>query len=352
MMAQSAAADIAARPDRPLTDLRHTVAPDMTSPIIRQRLSSARAPARSSADLPLTLARRTCLGAGVAWLAVPAWVRAADESPDAQPVIVNLAVAGAQIELQFTPGFDAEQRVRAQQWVQRAADVVARYFGRFPVPQLELLLQGSDGSGVRGGVSFGEPSPLVRVRLGHDTTAEQYRDDWVLVHEMVHLAVPRVPKPQAWLHEGLATYVETVARAQAGQIGAHDVWRGWVRQMPVGQPADGDRGLDHTPTWARVYWGGAMFCLLVDVRWRRGLQAALRGVLAAGGDYRVAWPVERTLAVADATLGVDVALEQYRAWKDQPVRVDLAALWRELGVEAAMLRDDAPLAAVRRAIAG
>jgi hypothetical protein len=66
----------------------------------------------------------------------------------------------------------------------------------------------------------------------------------------------------------------------------------------------------------------------------------------------VAWPVERILALADATLGVDVALEQYRAWKDQPVRVDLAALWRELGVDGDALRNDAPLAAVRQAIAG
>jgi hypothetical protein len=34
------------------------------------------------------------------------------------------------------------------------------------------------------------------------------------------------------------------------------------------------------------------------------------------------------------------------------VRVDLAALWRELGVDGDALRNDAPLAAVRQAIAG
>jgi hypothetical protein len=78
----------------------------------------------------------------------------------------------------------------------------------------------------------------------------------------------------------------------------------------------------------------------------------LQGVLAAGGDYRASWPVERILAVADATVGVDVALEQYRAWKDEPVRVDLASLWRDLGVDGEVLRDAAPLAAVRRAMIG
>ena len=36
--------------------------------------------------------------------------------------------------------------------------------------------------------------------------------------------------------------------------------------------------------------------------------------------------------------------------KDSASTIDLATLWRELGVEGEQLRDDAPLAAVRRAI--
>ena len=302
---------------------------------------------------PLRL-RRTCLGAAAAALAVHCLpVAAAD---DEQPVIVPLTLRDAQIELQFTPGFDAAQRARAKTWVLTAADAVSRYFGRFPVPQLEVLLQGSDGAGVRNGVSFGEPTLHVRVRVGHGTTATQYRDDWVLVHEMVHLAVPRVPRAQSWLHEGIATYVEMLARAQAGLIDAATVWRSWARQMPLGQPRQNDRGLDHTPTWGRVYWGGAMFCLLADVRARqrgalaRGLRQALQGVLAAGGDYRVAWPAERILATADAALGLTVMSELHLELKDTPVAIDLGALWRELGVDGERLHDDAPQAAVRRAI--
>jgi hypothetical protein len=301
--------------------------------------------------------RRACLVAVLAGCALPRWARSAD-APDEQPVIVDLQVQGAAIELQFTPDLKAAQREIAREWVQRSAAVVARYFGRFPVPQIEVLLQGGDGAGVRSGVSFGEPSPLIRVRLGRETTLAQYRADWVLVHEMVHMAVPRVPRNQIWLHEGIATYVEMVARCRAGLLPARDVWRGWVRQMPMGQPADGDRGLDHTPTWARVYWGGAMFCLLADVRARqrgtpeRGLQHALQGVLAAGGDYRVAWPAARILASADAALGQTTLTDLYAERKDSAVLTDLNTLWRELGVDGDTLRDDAPLAAVRRAILG
>ena len=280
----------------------------------------------------------------------------AADAGDEQPVITPLSLFGAEIEVQFAPGFHAAVREQALDWVRSSASAVAAYFGRFPVPRLELLLQPVDGDGARSGVSFGEPSTMVRVRLGRDSTPQSLRGDWILVHEMVHLAVPRVPRAQAWLHEGLATYVESVARGRAGLVSADSVWRGWVQAMPKGQPLADDRGLDHTPTWARTYWGGALFCLLADVRMRqhgspeRGLQQALQGVLAAGGDYRVAWPVVRILATADAAVGLTTLTDLYQQMKDQPVVVNLDALWRELGIEAGTLRDDAPLAAVRRAI--
>ena len=299
--------------------------------------------------------RRTALGLLSACVVVPA--RAAD-APDEQPVTMALALRGGEIEVQFTPDFSAAQRDAAIVWVRRCADAVVQYFGRFPVPQVELLLQGRTGAGVHSGVTSGEPSLHVRVRLGRDTTADQYRADWVLVHEMAHLALPRVPREQRWLHEGAATYIETVARARVGLLQPADVWRGWMRQMPQGQPRAGDQGLDRTPTWARTYWGGATFFLLADVKLRqrgtpaRGLQHALQGVLAAGGDYRAVWDAPRIFAAADAALGQSTLSDMYSQMKDQPVPADLATLWRDLGVDGSTLRNDAPLAAVRRAILG
>ncbi|MCW5661685.1 MAG: hypothetical protein KIT60_28620 [Burkholderiaceae bacterium] len=310
----------------------------------------------SRADSVPRCTRRVWLGGMAACVAAPAL--GTDEAAGAQPVIERLAVPGGQIELQFTPDFSAAQRKRAGAWVQRSADAIALYFGRFPVPEVELLLQGGDGAGVGGGVTSAEPSLLIRVRVGRDTTQAQYRADWVLVHEMVHLALPRVPRAQRWLHEGAATYIEAVARARAGLLQPAEVWHAWMRQMPVGQPRGDDRGLDHTPTWARTYWGGAMFFLQADVRLRRrgtperGLQQALQGVLAAGGDYRVVWDAPRILAAADAALRQTTLSEMYADMKDQPAPADLATLWRELGVSGDALRDDAPLAAVRRAILG
>ena len=56
--------------------------------------------------------------------------------------------------------------------------------------------------------------------------------DWVMVHEMVHTALPDMPDRYAWLSEGLAVYVEPVARVQAGDLNAREIWQAMMRDMP------------------------------------------------------------------------------------------------------------------------
>jgi predicted metalloprotease with PDZ domain len=107
--------------------------------------------------------------------------------------------------------------------------------------------------------------------------------------------------------------------------------------MPNGLPAPGDRGLDHTHTWGRTYWGGALFCLLADLEIRRetgnrrGLQDALRGILAVG-NMETASTVEPLLAAGDRATGVAVLHSLYARMKDSPEPTDLEDLWRRLGV--------------------
>ncbi|MDL2336524.1 MAG: hypothetical protein QFE16_01655 [Pseudomonadota bacterium] len=289
----------------------------------------------------------------ISWGA-PLAARAADLR--GEPAVESISVIRSRLELQFAPGFSASLQAAARTWVRTSADAVARYFGRFPVPKVELLLVPEDGSGVRGGVTYDNPSLLIRVRLGRETTEAQFIDDWVLVHEMVHLVIPQIPRSQNWLHEGVATYVESVARGRVGLVSPATVWRVWAADMPQGQPKAGDAGLDHTPTWGRTYWGGAMFCLMADVELlkrssqRFGLQHALQGVLAAGGNYGESWSVDRILSTADAAVGQTILTDLYRRMKDSSEPVDLVGLWRSLGVDGGTLNDDAPLAKVRRAI--
>jgi predicted metalloprotease with PDZ domain len=125
-------------------------------------------------------------------------------------------------------------------------------------------------------------------------------------------------------------------------------------------PQTGDEGLDNTDTWGRKYWGGAMFCLFADIEIRKatgnrlGLQDAMRGVLAAGGNHEVDWSIGRILATADKAVGVDVLTRLHDQWGSKPVTPDLDALWRDLGLrfkgENLEFDDTAPLAAIRASI--
>jgi hypothetical protein len=272
----------------------------------------------------------------------------------------TLTVAGAVIHLDFEPENFSRGAAPLLEWVRRSANIVAGYYGRFPTTRLELQLQMQSGAGVQGGQTFGGRGAFMRVRVGRDVTRAQLMADWVLVHEMTHLALPDTGSEHAWLSEGIATYVEGVARVQAGNRTETDVWAEELRSMPRGLPQPGDAGLDHTHTWGRTYWGGAMFCLLVDVdirertQLRFGLQDALRAVVRASGGLTTDWPIERVLRTADAAVGTTSLEDLYARLKDSPVAPDLKELWARLGVTqdgaTVRLSDEAPLAAVRHAI--
>jgi hypothetical protein len=255
-------------------------------------------------------------------------------------------------------GTGATDEVRT--WIDQATQAIDAYYGHFPVGHARLLVERVDGSGVRWARTFAHSGAFIRVGVGGQTTTTEFASDWILTHEFVHLTLPQLADEHDWLQEGAATYVEPIARAQAGQLSPERVWAEFALDMPRGLPAEGDRGLDFTPTWARTYWGGALFCLVADVKIRSrtgnrvGLQQALRAILDDGGTLEHRWSIREALKAGDRATGVDVLTQMYEEWRAAPVQVDLPHLWRELGVEQqgwrAILRDDAPLASIRRAI--
>jgi hypothetical protein len=255
-----------------------------------------------------------------------------------------------------TPGAQAD----VQLWVSSAAQAVETYYGRFPVRSVNVIIETTDGQGPQSGTTFGFGTPTIRMSVGRASLPEDFPRDWMMTHEMVHLAFPRVPQEHHWIEEGLATYVEPIARAQAGQLPPQHVWLDLIEGLPHGLPRAGDRGLDLTPTWGRTYWGGALYCLLADIKIRErsnnqyGLQDALRGVLAGGGNIQTIWPIKLALQTGDEAVGQTVLVDLYEQMRAAPVDVDLDAMWRSLGVKLVgrqvVFDDDAPLAPIRRAI--
>ena len=249
--------------------------------------------------------------------------------------------------------------------VRKAGAAIVAYYGRFPLPRARMLIVPVAG---RNGVFHGTTWPhhgayqaFTRIHIGQHTTVADLAEDWMATHEMVHEAFPSLDDDQHWMEEGQATYIEPIARVMTGELDAHKVWHDMVRDMPKGEPQEGDGGLDHTHTWGRTYWGGALFCLMADVQIRRetqnrkGLQDALRAVVAAGGTIDQDWPLEKALEIGDHATGTHVLTRMYAEWKDKPITVDLDKLWNELGVRArpdgsVEFLSTAPLANIREAI--
>jgi len=246
------------------------------------------------------------------------------------------------------------------EWVRRSATAVAAYFGQFPVSHARVYITVTQSGRVSSGVSYGDGGAHCRISVSRETTRDDLYRDWELTHEMVHFSFPSVDRRHHWIEEGIATYVEPIARASIGIVTAEQVWAEMRRDMPQGLPEAGDPGLDHTHTWGRIYWGGALFCLMADVEIRRrtrnakGFRDALRAINRAGGTIEAEWPLEQALRIGDQATDGQTLTELYSKMASQPFAVDLGYLWRQLGVsengQGIVLDDRAPWAGIREAI--
>jgi hypothetical protein len=262
-----------------------------------------------------------------------------------QPKVVssrNIEISGSAIQMDIGEGkFDLGEDAVLRH-VEDGAKAVVTYFGRFPVARARVLVVPvADRHGVFQGTTWGNMRGVpafTRIRVGEQTTEQELTDDWMVTHELVHMAFPSLADEHHWMEEGMATYVEPIARVQAGQLDAKTIWSDMMDGMPKGEPGGGDEGLDRTRTWGRTYWGGALFCLVADVeirkqtKDRKGLQDALRAIVAAGGSIDQEWTIEKAFAVGDQATGTQVLSTTYAKWKSAPVDVDLDAFWKDIGV--------------------
>ena len=281
----------------------------------------------------------------------PAYIESLDS------VSHNVVIDGAQIDVHFANDSLIAKRDMLLRWVAHAAQVVHHYYGRFPVNQVSLELQTYTGRGIRDGRQLGGKLPRITVTVGEAASDSALQNDWILVHEMTHLALAGLPNADRWLEEGIAVYVSTLARARVGDLNDADMWREFMNSIPnalSGSATDADSRR------ARTYWGGALFCLLADVEIRKqtknreSLRSALRAILNAGYSTHVEASTHDVLNVGDAAIGASVLLPAYTKLQGGTVTIDLPALWRSMGVttigDAIAFSDSAQLAHIRRSL--
>jgi predicted metalloprotease with PDZ domain len=284
-------------------------------------------------------------------------VTAIDEASFAAFGALRVSTAGAGV-VAAAKGVALDDAILAR-WTQAEVDAIARYVGRAPDDRFVVFVAPGTQDVTRG-KTLGDGGASVLVRVGTSITSSNLLDDWVLAHELVHVATPSVDGAHAWFAEGLATYVEPIARARAGLTTSERVWGDLVEGLPQGLPKPGDGGLDGERDVGRVYWGGALVFLLADVairdetRGAKSLDDVLRAWAAAGGNAEAHWTVARCLEVGDAATGTRALSTLVARHGGGAPKEDLAALWRRLGVarsgERLTFDDAAPLASIREAI--
>jgi hypothetical protein len=271
------------------------------------------------------------------------------------------AVSGQTIEVGIAPAARTMDDDALADWVRASAEPLAAYFGRLAAERPLVLIVPASGTSIDG-ETLGSGGASVLLRVGTAATPKAIHESWVATHELVHANLPSFGYPHKWFDEGLATYVEPVARIRAGTLSPEAMWSDLLENLPSGLPEPGDEGLEKTHTWGRTYYGGALFCLMADIAIRertrggKSLRDALRAIVSLGPGTAVDVDLRRALVAGDAATGTDVLRGLYGTLAAAPGTVDLAAEWRALGVARRLdgsiaYDDNAPLAWVRRAIA-
>src|SRR5439155_9756386 len=137
-----------------------------------------------------------------------------------------------------------------------------------------------------------------------------------------------------------------------------EVWKEWVDNMPRGVAAFA-AGLPNS-SGQQNYWAGATFMLMADVAIRRasdgakGLEDCLSGALLGGLDAPQTVQVVDYAAACDRAVGSKSMGELVDRYYRGAEAVDLAAVWKELGVGLVggriVLDDSAPSARWRKMI--
>jgi hypothetical protein len=269
------------------------------------------------------------------------------------------AKADAVLRVAILDGVDEAARADLFDWVQRTAEAQSNYWQGFTAKQ---ALVGLVPVTHRRGVGYGRTVPgggvTVMVEVGTDVDRRRLFGDWVLTHELIHTGMPFIRGRGTWFMEGAATYVEPIIRARAGWKTEEEVWREWVDNMPKGVQAF-SVGMANA-SGQQNYWGGATFMLLADVGFRRatngakGLEDCLGGALWSGLDGSQRVTLADYAATCDRVTGTTVMSGLVDRHFNKAEPVDLAALWRELGISVVagriVLDDTAPAAQWRKLI--
>src|SRR6201997_4098367 len=90
----------------------------------------------------------------------------------------SLLIGNARIDIRIEESALRIPSKDVLQWVKSAAESVAAYYGRFPVPQVLIRITPFKGSGVHNGVTFGDRGGRITILVGNENSPSEFASDW------------------------------------------------------------------------------------------------------------------------------------------------------------------------------
>lgn len=286
---------------------------------------------------------------------------------DKQPTLIQ---GGRTLTLQISPDFTAGQREIVLQWLELLSDSLLQVYGRWPRQQWQISVSPASAAS-------GDPIPWAQVHRGdYDTveffttpqaTLEQLTHNWTGYHELAHLLIPYRGWGDSWFSEGLASFYQNILQARTGILSEQQAWQnlyqGFLRGraesafdgQPLGAVSDAMR---ERGGFMRVYWSGAWYFLVADIRLRQQsggtmtLDHALEKLNDCCADARLSVP--QMVSKLDELNGVLLFQPLYHELKNSTGMPAFESIFASLGITVdtgkVLLQARGPGAALREQI--
>ncbi|MBI3528937.1 MAG: hypothetical protein HY067_13325 [Betaproteobacteria bacterium] len=260
----------------------------------------------------------------------------------------DVQVPGAVLHLALLDAPTTAQQAQLETWIGNTARHVAMLYGRFPVASLQVVVAPTPRG--RGPVPWAYVSrgggPAVHLFINAARPPGEFDRDWSLTHEMAHLFLPYVVSRDAWLFEGVPTYLQNVLMARGGAISVEEAWQRMQAGFQRGARTASDLSLARANErigsngiYLRVYWAGAALMLAADLQLRSGtggrqsLDTALEQLARCCASEERRWNAQEIIVRLDEVTGTTVFSDLVRAQFEAEGFPDYEAVLARAGVK-------------------
>lgn len=170
--------------------------------------------------------------------------------------------------------FSTDEQAKMKEWITLVSDCTQKVLGKYPF-DLNYHFH-RDDSATRA-VVFGHTVRSSTMQAAHLYVnpvfpMDDFMNDWIAPHEISHLALPRLGKPNKWFFEGFATYMSRKIMTEMGVITAEEADSvAWARITKIKSSYESNSNFVFVADslvanyhYPELYWGGGSYFHKID----------------------------------------------------------------------------------------